>query len=307
MGSKKLEKICPNCNSKFIVFLCNNHIECCCRSCASEWRKKSGKTKGKDTCSLENFIYLYGEKDGLLKYNEWKNNISNSLKKSDKTKRNRKIKGKTYEEIYGNEKANEIKNKIKDAHYKNRKDLYEKKEKTKKKKDDNNGNIWTLGWFVEKYGEHVGTKKYNERCENLRKNSYFKIYNKKNKQNFSRISQNLFWKIYNRVKHKGNIYFGELNHEYSCGTDRNFDFVDAKNKKIIEFNGDNVHGNPHLYNSYDVLFHGLTVKEKRSIDKEKISKAENNGYEVLVIWEMDYKDFPNETLKECIRWLKNMT
>ena len=67
------------------------------------------------------------------------------------------------------------------------------------------------------------------------------------KLGYSKISQNLFWQVYSKIEGKyEKVYFGELNHEYACETNRNFDFVIKDIKKVIEFNGEQFHVNPNL-------------------------------------------------------------
>ena len=64
----------------------------------------------------------------------------------------------------------------------------------------------------------------------------------------SKKSQELFWKLYKRLNLKDkNVYFSELNHEYGCETNKNFDFVWKDKKKVIEYNGNIWHANPHLF------------------------------------------------------------
>ena len=77
--------------------------------------------------------------------------------------------------------------------------------------------------------------KYEERNTSISKTSYFRIFNKTNRKNYSKKSQKLFWELYNNLfLQNQKIYFGELNHEYSCGMNTNFDFVMPEKKKIID-------------------------------------------------------------------------
>ena len=166
--------------------------------------------------------------------------------------------------------------------------------------------IFTLEWYVNKYGED-GVKKYQDRCKNISKTTYFRKYNKENKNNWSKISQELFWNIYKIISSKfHNIYFGELNHEYSCGVSRkNYDFVVLDNKKIIEFNGDKFHANPKYYTECDIpiKFYEKCAKQVWKEDKIKLNKAKKNGYDILVIWENDYNKCKNDVIIECVEFL----
>ena len=38
-------------------------------------------------------------------------------------------------------------------------------------------------------------------------------------------------------------------------------------------------------------------------NKIKSDVAKENGFELLVIWESEYKKFPEETLEKCIKFL----
>jgi very-short-patch-repair endonuclease len=169
--------------------------------------------------------------------------------------------------------------------------------------------VFSLEWFVEKYGEKEGKKKHKDRSISLSKNTHWIKFNKENKKNWSNISQKLFWEIYHLIKHKyDHIYFGELNHEFSCGLQsQNFDFVIRDIKKIIEFNGDKFHGNPEIYESSDIplKFLGITAGEIWNNDKNKINKAKNNGYSVLIIWESEYLKNKENTILKCINFIEN--
>jgi hypothetical protein len=167
--------------------------------------------------------------------------------------------------------------------------------------------VFSLEWFIKKYGEEEGRIKYQERSVNVSKKSHFKIYNQTNKNNWSNISQELFQKIYDIIGNKfNNIYFAKLNHEYSCGIQsHNFDFVVLDNKKVIEFHGDRFHANPELYKEDDIplKFLNKTSKEIWNEDREKYDKIKNKGFELKVVWEKDYLKNKNETVLDCIKFL----
>jgi len=169
--------------------------------------------------------------------------------------------------------------------------------------------IFSLFWYIKKYGEIEGNIKYTERCKNVSKNSYFKKYNSFNKMNWSAISQKLFWKIYEKIKIKYNkIYFGELNHEFSCGVHlTNFDFVVDDIKKIIEFNGDKFHANPEKYKSIDIPLKFLNKKAEDiwKNDKIKIQKAKDRGYDIKIVWESEYNKNKEDVLLKCVEFIEN--
>jgi G:T-mismatch repair DNA endonuclease (very short patch repair protein) len=81
----------------------------------------------------------------------------------------------------------------------------------------------------------------------------------------------------------------------------------VSNKKIIEYNGDYWHANPKKYMSTDILrFPGGIQVQASSIwskDQQKQQYAQDQGYEVLVIWESDFKKNKEEVVKKCIQFL----
>lgn len=303
---KRIILNCLNCNNYFITSK-KSPGKYCCKKCAHVHQKETGIRKT-DNSSLKFYIEKYGEEVGRKKYEIRYKKISNSNKGKSKSTKN-----KTYEEIYGEEKAKELKERIrkttKETKRKNReekakinKEKYYKEPKDKEKSQRQQG-MWTLNWFKKKYGDAIGEQKYKERSAHLSKVTYWREYNKTNKKNYSKISQKLFWEIFNKMNNKEEIYFGELNHEFSCGTNTNYDFVDNKNKKIIEFHGDSVHGNPKFFKKSDILFHGYTVEDKHKLDEIKIKNVLDKNYLVYIVWEDDYKNNKDECLQKCMEFL----
>jgi len=78
----------------------------------------------------------------------------------------------------------------------------------------------------------------------------------------------------------------------------------SANNKIIEYNGDFWHCNPKIYSAdYVNPRTKLTASEKWNLDAEKIMFAQSQGYEVLIVWESDFKENKEEVLKKCIQFL----
>ena len=78
------------------------------------------------------------------------------------------------------------------------------------------------------------------------------------------------------------------------------------NNKIIEFHGDVVHANPKKYKATDhVSFFTNTCVAQHIWDKDsiKVKLLEENGYEVMIVWEDDVKWFRNETIATCRAFL----
>lgn len=166
--------------------------------------------------------------------------------------------------------------------------------------------VFTRGWFIQKYGKEKGIELYENRVKNISEKNYLKP-NISTKSNWSKMSQEFFWDIYDIIKDDyKKVYFGELNHEYSCGTKKNFDFVILDNKKVIEFNGDKFHANPEIYEKNDIplKFIGKSAKELWKEDKEKHKTLIENGYSVLVIWEKDYLKNKDKEILKCLKFIK---
>lgn len=76
-------------------------------------------------------------------------------------------------------------------------------------------------------------------------------------------------------------------------------------KKIIEFNGDYWHCYPGKYDaSYWCAGKKKFAEEVWVYDKQKILCANRHGYDVLVVWEHEYIEDYDKTLKKCIDFLK---
>lgn len=167
---------------------------------------------------------------------------------------------------------------------------------------------------IEKYGEIEGLKKFTERQNNwsksLNTNGNMKI-------GHSKISQELFNRLldtYN-FNDRDKIYFATHNKEFKldkCESEGGvwlYDFTDIKNKKIIEYNGDDYHANPKKYKSTDYphpFRKEITAQEIWDKDKRKNGVANEEGFEVLVIWDSEYRyGNKEEIINKCIKFLKN--
>ena len=78
------------------------------------------------------------------------------------------------------------------------------------------------------------------------------------------------------------------------------------NKKIIEYNGDFWHANPKKYRPTDKVELPNNPRLAREIwkqDEQKIKFAKNQGFDVLVIWESEFKKNNKEVIKQCIQFL----
>ena len=168
-----------------------------------------------------------------------------------------------------------------------------------------NQNTFSKEKCIKKYGEQLGLDIFRKRQEKWQLTLH---NNKKLHCGYSKISQELF----NELKKYTNneIYYGSLNGEYSIYNVDNkhayvYDYTDITNKKIIEFQGDVYHANPKLFNENDKPspWNDLTAKEIWNKDEFKKQVALNNNFDVLYIWEFDYRENKEKIILECIKFL----
>lgn len=164
---------------------------------------------------------------------------------------------------------------------------------------------------IEKYGEIEGLKKFTER-----QNKWFKSLSSGGnlKMGYSKISQDLFYRILETydIKDKDKIFFATHNKEYRIERPEGgiwlYDFTDIKNKKIIEFHGDMFHGNPKKYKSTDYphpFKKSITAQEIWEKDMKKKESANNEGFDVMVIWDSEYRWGNKERIiNKCVNFLK---
>lgn len=152
---------------------------------------------------------------------------------------------------------------------------------------------------IERYGETEGTKKYIEYCRN-------------NHHVFSsKIASSLFEELDNYFKFSHVYYspktqeFGKYDKEYKRYY--YYDFVLPDIKLCIEFNGDVFHANPKTFTESDKpnpFEKELTAKEIWDFDKRKLDILTKNNYNIIIIWESDYKNDKQkviDNLKDIIR------
>lgn len=159
----------------------------------------------------------------------------------------------------------------------------------------NRQSTFSLEKCIEKYGEEKGLQRWLDRQE--------KWHSNYKKSNFSKISQELFWEICKNLSCLENIHFAELNENKEkdvSGINNELklklekvilpDFIDIKQKKVIEFDG--------------VYWHGNVGHGNKSREKERDIILLNNGYKILHINENDFKIDKKGTVSKCIEFLK---
>ena len=135
------------------------------------------------------------------------------------------------------------------------------------------------------------------------------------KMGYSKISQELFYNILDtyEIGCKDKLKFATHNGEFKLDNPSGgvyvYDFIDVTNKKIIEYNGDMYHANPKKYKETDTPHPYRKNKTSLEIwesDRNKTTVANNSGYEVLVIWDSEYRWGNKEKIiKKCLNFLKN--
>ena len=85
-----------------------------------------------------------------------------------------------------------------------------------------------------------------------------------------------------------------------------YDFTDIQNKRIIEFNGNFFHANPTQYDMDELLnFKGKQhyVKDIWIKDYKKIKLAIENGYDIMIVWESEYKANSSKVISTCKKFM----
>jgi len=211
-----------------------------------------------------------------------------------------------------NERLNFIENALKDRTFTTRIDYYLERGYSEDESEmllKERQSTFSKDICIRKYGNTKGLEVYTDRQEkwqkSLNENGNLKL-------GYSKISQELFYKILEKydIEDREEIYFATKNNEIKLkkidGGVWLYDFCDKNKKKIIEYNGDEYHANPNLYESTDnphPFRKWLTAQSIWDKDEEKIRIAKEEGYEVLTIWDGDYKNNKEKILLECMKFL----
>lgn len=159
----------------------------------------------------------------------------------------------------------------------------------------------------EKYGSVEGKKIWQERQDKWQHTLNQKPQEEKNRINrlkvgkgvsVSEAERELFERISCEVH--------DAQHQYQLVESdvKQFVYDIRKGKRLIEYNGDYWHMNPAIYESTEVHRRmNKTALEIWSRDQEKYNYAQSHGYEVMIVWEYDYKNNPDEVVQKCIQFL----
>lgn len=171
--------------------------------------------------------------------------------------------------------------------------------------------IRDLDFFVNKYGETEGKQRHQQKIEKW-------IHTMEEKTDEEKMDINA-----RKVKKSGCFYSNAENElfnllsQYYAMTDQLALLTDeisynsqaylydmAYSNKIIEFNGDFWHSNPVIYgDDFICPYTKRTQQEIHDKDIDKIRIANKHGYEVMVVWEKDYKQDKQKVIAECLAFL----
>lgn len=83
-----------------------------------------------------------------------------------------------------------------------------------------------------------------------------------------------------------------------------YDICDLNAKKIIEVNGTYWHADPRVYSEdNNLMFKSQTAAEIRKRDVMKNKYASKFGYEVMVVWEIDWHDNKEDLIQKILKFL----
>lgn len=166
---------------------------------------------------------------------------------------------------------------------------------------------------IEKLGEEEGTKRWKKRQTDWQRTFLNKsdeelsrIYTQRSingRGGPSKISQLLFKKLETstcRYHLHGGEFFLKVNNKRIM-----IDYVDGL--KAIEFFGSYYHADPRLFSENDNSPGWRTdkVSDLWRDDRQRLEIIKSVGYDIKVVWELDFIKKPEETVKECLEFLQN--
>lgn len=178
-----------------------------------------------------------------------------------------------------------------------------------------------LEYFIEKYGENIGTKKYYNMLENKIKPIISLLDN---------VSSTFEKNVINQLINEGIVFLGNATYnidkngnEYIDTVNFQFHLFDKQLNKhtffdacildkhiLLEINGDFWHCNKRNKNVVKFLETTKSILREDIIyhaenDKIKLQIAENAGFRVYTIWEMDWKKNSQKIIDHFKLWMDN--
>jgi hypothetical protein len=229
--------------------------------------------------TLENMIRIYGEEEGQKRWDSYRNKqaVTNTFeyKKEkygwteedfDKYNQSRAVTKENLINRHGDEKGLEIwNNYIEQQRYTCSKD-----------------------YFIEEYGEDKGLNKYHAWNDKRLTTSNLEL-------EINEFLEMLFGKLDKQIEIADNNK--QTHYYFDCGS--------IEKKKIIEIHGDLFHANPKKFKKDDMIsIKKMKAEEIWKKDQHKQNLAKQQGYDVFVIWEMDWHSNKEEVLEQVTNWWK---
>jgi hypothetical protein len=149
---------------------------------------------------------------------------------------------------------------------------------------------FSLEKCVTKYGEEEGRKFYEDRQKRWQQS----LRNRFIKESCNGIHQSRFANV---IINSLMCYWPDIEKEFNIDK---YSFDLRYKNVLIEFNGDYWHMNPAKYKSSAI--NKTSKKSAKDIwerDAQKITTATTAGYNILVVWESEYKSDPIATIQKC--------
>ena len=172
--------------------------------------------------------------------------------------------------------------------------------------------VFTLDKCISKHGEEEGYKIWKDRQdrwqatlnaksdEEKREINRKKLYKSGIVSSIEKLLRELLEKETNL-----NLHF-QLTLQRTDEPTKHFIYDIIHENKIIEFNGDFWHANPNKYKADDLVNiprNPTLAKEIWEYDQLKHNLAKQNGYEIFVVWESDFKKNKQFVIEQCKNFL----
>lgn len=170
---------------------------------------------------------------------------------------------------------------------------------------------FSLDICIEKHGVEEGTRVWSARQEKWLKTLDSKTDEEKaaiNKKKLPKIGMSSKQEklLANLIKSTGIDIETQFVIRRTDDSKRYYAYDIMYNNRIIEYNGDLWHANPSVYKEEDVPRFPSNTKPAKEIwerDRKKLLLAEQNDYEVHVVWESQFKKDKQRVVAECIHYL----
>lgn len=176
-------------------------------------------------------------------------------------------------------------------------------EEEAKEKVSNFQHTFSLEKCIQRLGEEEGKKRFDQRQEKWKS----KVYNKDRAIGYSiSLAQEEIAKFL--IDRGIDILWGN-NEKIIWSSDLQrplkYDVCNQEKRRIIEYHGNFWHMNPTLYEA-DYI-HPVTKQragDKWQFDKIKLEEAIKHGYEVMIVWEEDFKHDKQQIFELCLAFMK---